>query len=171
VLFLQNGVRVTATAAGGVLVVAGMWSPLLSRLTGRIADHKGARRLISSGLIAAAIGLLGVALAAPAKDVLVILPGLLVFGISRPFVFTPASTGPIKALPSSERGLASSLVAESRQIGAVLGVAALGSITAAFELHSTAGASAAGFQAAMLTAAVTSLAAGLLVLVAEPKGA
>jgi sugar phosphate permease len=169
VLFLQSGFGLSATAAGAFLIAAGIWTPLLSRLTGRIADRQGAHRLIGLGLLAAAVGLTGIGLAAPAEEVLLFLPGLLLFGVSRPFVFTPASTGPVKELPASERGLASSLVAESRQIGAVLGVAALGSITAAFEVHGRTGASAAGVEAAMLAAAGTCLMAATLVLIMVPK--
>ena len=171
VLFLQNGLGLTATAAAGFLIVGGMWTPLLSRLTGRIADRQGAYQLVRTGLLAAAVGLVAIGLAAPAKHAFLLLPGLLLFGVSRPFVFTPASTGPLKALPASERGLASSLVAESRQTGAVLGVAALGSIAAAFEVHGRTGASAAGIEAAMLAAAAVCLIAGIIVQVLAPKPA
>ena len=171
VLFLQNGLGLTATAAAGFLIVGGMWTPLLSRLTGRIADRQGAYQLVRTGLLAAAVGLVAIGLAAPAKHAFLLLPGLLLFGVSRPFVFTPASTGPLKALPASERGLASSLVAESRQTGAVLGVAALGSIAAAFEVHGRTGASAAGIEAAMLTAAAVCLIACIIVQVLTPKPA
>ena len=94
VLFLQNGLGLHAIAAGCVLIVAGMWTPLLSRMTGRIVDRRGARRPISRGLLVAAVGLVAIGLAAPAKHVLALLPGSLVFGISRPFVFTPKAPAP-----------------------------------------------------------------------------
>jgi predicted MFS family arabinose efflux permease len=55
VLFFQNGLGLSATAAAGFLIAAGMWTPLLSRLTGRIADRQGARPLIVTGLLAAAV--------------------------------------------------------------------------------------------------------------------
>lgn len=89
----------------------------------------------------------------------------MLFGISRRFVFMPASAGAIKTLPADERELASSLVGEARQIGAVLGVAALGSIIATFELSGRAGASSAGLQAALVTAAAASLVAAIVVRV------
>jgi EmrB/QacA subfamily drug resistance transporter len=171
VLFLQSDLGLHATAAGSVLIIAGLWTPLLSRMTGRITDRRGARQPVTRGLLAAAAGLLAIALAAPAESVLALLPGLLLFGISRPFVFTPASAGPVRAMPASQRGLASSLVAESRQVGAVLGVAVLGSINAAYDVNGTVGASPAGLQAAMLTAAVACLAAAIAALVLVPRRA
>ena len=134
-----------------------------------MADRQGARQLVGKGLLVAAGGLTLVALAAPGKEMLLLLPGLLLFGVSRPFVFTPASTGPMKALPPSERGFASSLVSESRQMGAILGVAAFGAITAAFEVHARTGATAAGIEAAMLVAAAACLTAGTVVLATFPK--
>jgi hypothetical protein len=89
---------------------------------------------------------------------------------SRPFVFTPASAGAIKTLPADERGLASSLVGEARQIGAVFGVAALGSIIATFELSGRTGASSAGLQAALVTAAAVSLIPAIVVRVTFSTG-
>jgi hypothetical protein len=88
--------------------------------------------------------------------------------VSRPFVFTPASTGPLKAIPADERGLASSLVTESRQLGAVLGVAALGAIAAGFESGEGAGGSANGLEAGMLATSAVALVVGTIALVALP---
>jgi hypothetical protein len=165
-LFLQNGIGLGATAAGAVLIAAGMWTPLLSRRTGRLADCGGARRPVSVGLFTAALGLAAVALAVPTRNLLLIVPGLMLFGISRPFVFTPASAGAMKALPASQRGLASGLIAESRQLGAVLGVAALGSLAATFAAPGRPDASGAGLQAVLLGAAVVSLIAAAIVAMA-----
>jgi hypothetical protein len=41
-----------------------------------------------------------------------IIAGLMLFGISRPFVFTPASAGAIRTLSADERALAPGLVSE-----------------------------------------------------------
>jgi MFS family permease len=135
----------------------------------RQADRHGERRLVGGGLVLAAAGLAAIGLLAPTVQVLSLLPGLLAFGVSRPFVFTPASTGPIEAIPTEERGLASSLVTESRQLGAVLGVAALGVISAAFEDSGATGASASGLEAGMLVAAGAALAAGVAALALLPR--
>jgi EmrB/QacA subfamily drug resistance transporter len=169
VLYLQNGLGLSAIEAGLVLVPAMLWSPLLSTRTGRMTDRLGSRRLVGLGLVATASGLVLIALGGLAEEALLLVPGLLVFGISRPFVFTPAGTGAVKALPDAERGLAASLATESRQVGAVLGVAALGSIAAAFEGGGGSGADAEGLAAAMLAGAVLSAAAALVALRLLPR--
>ena len=162
VLFLQNGLGLTAIQAGAVLLPAMIWSALLSARTGRLADRHGERLLVGFGLLVTAAGLAAIGVSARAEEALLLVPGLLVFGISRPFVFTPAGTGPLKAIDPEERGLASSLVTESRQVGAVLGVAVLGSVGAAFEGAEGTGASAAGLEAGMLVASGAALLAALV---------
>lgn len=134
VIYMQKVLDHTALVAGVLILPTLIWSPLLSPTTGRLADRHGARALVSGGLLAAAAGLVWIALVAPQREVLLFIPGFLLFGVSRPLVFTPASTGPVKALPAGERGLASSLVTESRQLGAVLGVALVGAILTGIEI-------------------------------------
>jgi EmrB/QacA subfamily drug resistance transporter len=167
-LFLQNGLGLSAIEAGAVLLPAMIWSALLSTGTGRMADRHGERLFVGIGLLIAAGGLAAIGLLASSEEALLLLPGLLVFGVSRPFVFTPASTGPLKAIPADERGLASSLVTESRQLGAVLGVAALGAIAAGFESGEGAGGSANGLEAGMLATSAVALVVGTIALVALP---
>jgi EmrB/QacA subfamily drug resistance transporter len=170
VLFLQNGLGLTAIQAGAVLLPAMIWSALLSARTGRLADRRGERSLVGLGLVVAAAGLAAIGFLARAEEALLLVPGLLVFGIARPLVFTPASTGPLKAIEPEERGLASSLVTVSRQVGAVLGVAVLGSVGAAFEGSQGTGASAAGLEAGMLVAAGAALLAAVAAFRLLPRG-
>jgi EmrB/QacA subfamily drug resistance transporter len=169
-LFLQNGLDLSAIEAGAVLLPAMIWSAALSTWTGRMADLHGERLFVGIGLLVAAAGLAAIGLVARGEEALLLLPGLLVFGFSRPFVFTPASTGPLRAISAEERGVASSLVTESRQLGAVLGVAALGAIAAAFESGEGAGVSAAGLETGMLVASAPALLAGTIALAALPRG-
>jgi MFS family permease len=133
VLYLQQSLDYGPLAAGLLLLPAVVWTALLSTVTGRMADKHGSRRLIYGGLIVAAAGLLGIAIAAAADEVWILLVALLVFGLSRPFVFTPAGAAEIEAFPRAERGLSSSLVTEARQLGAVLGVAVAGAVLSAVE--------------------------------------
>lgn len=126
VRFLERGLAATPLAAGLVIATAGIFTPLLSISTGRAADRHGPRRLVVDGLILASVGLAVVALAAPALSAWWLLPGLLLFSLARPAVFTPASVGPLAALPGTDRAFAASLITEARQLGAVLGVAVAG---------------------------------------------
>lgn len=122
-LYLQHGLGLSALAAGVLLAVAGLGTPLLSLRAGRAADRRGPRVLVVPGLALATAGLLCLALLAPVGGVLVLLPGLLLFAVARPVVFTPAGTGPFLALGAGRRAFAASLATEARQLGAVFGVA------------------------------------------------
>ncbi len=95
-----------------------------------------------------------------------LIPGLLAFGISRPAIFTPASVGPFMAVPGEHRAFAASLLTEARQLGAVLGVAAMGlayTVAGSTQLNADARVLADGFEAAMLTAAALVAVAAIVI--------
>jgi hypothetical protein len=107
------------------------------------------------GLVLACAGLAWAGLTAQRLSLVWLLPGLLVFGLSRPAVFTPATAGPFAVIPNKHRAFAASLVAEARQLGAVLGVAAMGlayTLSGSTQLEADASVLANGFEAAVLTA-------------------
>lgn len=122
-LYLHHRLGLGGVAAGAVIAIAGLGTPLLSQPAGRLADRFGPRRLVLPALILAALGLVLLAVLAPLGGVLILLPGLVIFAASRPGVFTPAGTGPFLALSAEQRGFAASLATEARQLGAVFGVA------------------------------------------------
>jgi EmrB/QacA subfamily drug resistance transporter len=174
-LFLQHGLGYGALAAGLLFLPTVMWTALLSIRTGRLADRHGPRRMVIGGFVAAVAGLVWLALSAGADDVFLMMPGMLMFGISRPFIFTPAATVPVGVLPLAKRGFASSLVSESRQVGAVLGVAVIGAVVAGVESGHAAplrpGTLAGAFEAGMLVCAGLCLAALLVALATMPTEA
>jgi EmrB/QacA subfamily drug resistance transporter len=164
VLYLQHGLRISTLWTGVVLAVAGIFTPLLSTTTGRMADRRGPGNFIPLGLAIASVGLLWTGLASSWERVALLVPGLLVFSFSRPLVFTPASVTPLATLGPSRRGLASSLVTEARQLGSVLGVALLGALFASQAPARSFGDQAqitAGFRLVMLVAAGVAGLAGL----------
>lgn len=124
--FLDDGLDLGAAAAGLVVAATGACTPLLSIRTGRAADKLGPRPLVVAGLAFATLGLAGVALAGGADSLAWLMPGLLVFSVARPAVFTPAGVGPFAVLPAADRAFAASLITEARQLGAVFGVAVAG---------------------------------------------
>jgi MFS family permease len=172
-LYLQHGLGLGPVAAGVVLALAGLGTPLLSVRIGRTTDRRGPRVLVLPGLALATVAMVAVALLAPLGGVAVLLPGLLVFAVTRPLVFTPGSTGPFLALGGERRAFAASLGTEARQLGAVLGVALAG--TAMVAIHGTAlaegdAALVEGFQAAVLVAAAVCAAAAVVVWRRMPGG-
>src|SRR6202021_3234584 len=88
-------------------------------------------RAAPPGLPPAAAALVWISLLAGQRSVWLLLPGFALFGLSRPYCFTPASRGPVMALPASEGGLAAALVTESYPLGAVAGIAVAGALVAA----------------------------------------
>lgn len=144
-LYLQRTLGYGAFVAGLFFLPTVIATPLLSPAAGRLADRGLGRTLVSGGLLAAAGALLWIAVLAGHRSAWLLLPAFALFGLSRPFVFTPSSTGPVTALPPSERGLAAALVTEAYQLGAVFGIAVAGSLVA-----TTSGV--AGFQAAIAVA-------------------
>jgi EmrB/QacA subfamily drug resistance transporter len=129
-LFLQRTLGYQALAAGLLFLPAVAATPLLSPWTGRLSDRGRGRLIVSGGLLIAGLALVWLAVAAGRESAWILLPGLALFGLARPFIFTPASTGPMGVLPADERGLAAGLVTEAYQLGAVLGVAVSGVIVA-----------------------------------------
>lgn len=170
-LFLQHGLDTTAIVAGLFLAMAGMFTPMLSLTFGRITDRHGSRTCMIGGLALASVGLALLALVAPAHSLLALVPGLLLFGLSRPAVFTPASVEPFAALPPERRGLSGGLVTEARQLGAVAGVAVLGVVFAAVRgTDLTQSASLAdGFRAAVLAADFVTALAAISVATVMPR--
>jgi MFS family permease len=160
VRYLELGVGTTAVASGVVVAVTGVGTPLLSVATGRMADTLGARRLVTLGLVVVSAGLVWCALTASLLSVAWLLPGLLVFSLGRPAVFTPASTAAIDAIPDAERPTAASLVTEARELGAVLGVSVAG-VAAELAGRLTSQDAAAGFAAAIWTTAVVTAVAAM----------
>jgi EmrB/QacA subfamily drug resistance transporter len=172
VLFLHHGLGSTVMTAGLVLALTGMFTPLLSARTGAVADRRGARTLVLPGLVLACAGLAWTGVAAQKLSLAWLIPGLLVFGLSRPAIFTPASVGPFIAVPGEHRAFAASLVTEARQLGAVLGVAAMGlayTVGGSTRLNADARVLADGFEAAMLTAAAVVAVAAIVVATRMPN--
>jgi MFS family permease len=129
-LYLQRTLGYGALAAGLLFLPAVIATPLLSPYAGRLADRGRGRPAVLAGLLAAAAALGWIALTAGEERIWLLLPALALFGLSRPFVFTPSSTAPVTALPARDRGTASALVTEAYQLGALLGVAVGGLLVA-----------------------------------------
>jgi EmrB/QacA subfamily drug resistance transporter len=156
-LYLQHRLGLTGVAAGAVIAVAGIGTPLLSMSAGRVADRRGPRWLVLPGLMLATVALLALGVLVPIGGALILLPGLTLFAVARPAVFTPAGIGPFLVFSGQQRAFASSLVTESRQLGAVMGVAfttAVGIAVHGGSLTEHDPALGRGFRAAALVAAI-----------------
>jgi len=85
-------------------------------------------------MLLAAVALTAIALLADQREVVLLLPAFLAFGIARPIATIAGSAATVGATPLEARGLSSGLVTQSRQLGAVLGVAVLGLVLTGLEI-------------------------------------
>jgi EmrB/QacA subfamily drug resistance transporter len=133
-LYLQHVLGYSPAVAGALTLPTVAAAPLLAGSVGRMSDRIGARLLTWGSMLLAAVGLVAISLLAGRREVLLLLPAFLAFGIARPVATVAATSGTVGAIPRDARGLSSALVTEARQLGAVLGVAVLGLVLTAFEI-------------------------------------
>jgi len=150
-LYLQRTLGYDPFVAGLLFLPTVVATPLLSPAAGRLADRGRGGVAVPLGLLAAGVAMAWIAIFADRRSVWLLLPALCLFGLSRPFLFTPSSTGPVQALPARERALAASLVTESYQLGAAIGIAVAGCVVGLVG-------GVAGFQVAVAIAAAICLA-------------
>ncbi|MEA2126075.1 MAG: hypothetical protein QOI80_2857, partial [Solirubrobacteraceae bacterium] len=134
----------TALGAGLALLPLGVATAVFAATSGRLTAHISPRTLMLAGLVA---GCAGCVVLSPVPDAL--WPGLILLGTGIGLAL-PAMTGvALSAAPARRTGMASAIHNASRQLGATLGVAVLGTIV----LSHTSLAS--GLHAALLVAAAT----------------
>lgn len=134
-LYLQHVLGYSPAVAGLLALPTVAAAPLLATPTGRLTDRHGPRWPTAAAMALAAVSLVAIALLARREEVLLLLPAFLAFGIARPVATVAGTSGTVGALPRSQRGLASALATQSRQLGAVLGVALLGLVLTTVELN------------------------------------
>lgn len=97
-------------------------------LAPRIAARLGLRTLLTGAVLLCAVGAATMAAIDRSGPILLLLGGLWIFYAGVGAAMTPATRGILDALPSSEQGSASALNDLTRELGAAVGVALLGSL-------------------------------------------
>jgi EmrB/QacA subfamily drug resistance transporter len=133
-LYLQNVLGYSPALAGALTLPTVAAAPLLAAAVGRRTDREGTRLLTSGSMLLASVALVCIALLAAHRQVALLLPAFLVFGIARPVATVAGTVGTVGAIPRAARGLATALVTEARQLGAVMGVAVLGLVLTGLEI-------------------------------------
>lgn len=132
-LYLQLALGYSPLAAGALVLPTVALAPLLSLQVGRMTDRFGTRKLTAGAMLLAAVALSAIWLLADDRNVWLLLPAFLAFGLARVTSTIAGTAGAVGATPRAVRGLSSALVTESRQLGAVLGVAVLGLVLTTLE--------------------------------------
>jgi len=113
-----------------------LWAPV----SGRLIARSGSRTPLLLAGPAIAIGALLLIRLGPHTSVGYLILSYVIFGIGLGFVNAPISNTAVSGMPIAQAGVAAGVASTSRQVGATLGVAVIGSMVAGHEL--------AGFTAA-----------------------
>ncbi|WP_407564772.1 MFS transporter [Streptomyces sp. 184] len=128
-LYLQGVLDLSPTKAGLVMGPAPLVSLFIAPFAGKWADKLDPRAIIVPGLLVFA-GSVAVLIATSHTDssTWAVIPGMVLFGIAIGLVFAPANALAMRNVPPHLAGAASGVVTSARQIGTVLGAAAVGAV-------------------------------------------
>jgi EmrB/QacA subfamily drug resistance transporter len=127
-LYLQNARGFSPLHAGLLTLPMAVATGLLSPLSGRIVGRRGPRLpLVVAGIGITATGVLLSRLGA-GTPIWYLLLAYVVFGIGFGMLNPPITNSAVSGMPRSRAGVAAAVASTSRQVGASLGVAVLGSV-------------------------------------------
>jgi EmrB/QacA subfamily drug resistance transporter len=158
-LYLQDVRGFSPLHAGLLTLPMAAMTALLPVISGRMVARRGTRRpLVIGGLGIAVSGGLLLALDVDTPLVLVAV-AYVVFGIGFGMINAPITNTAVSGMPLAQAGVAAAVASTSRQVGATLGVAVLGSL-----VTSRMGGSFADFAVAARPAWVVTVGCGIAVL-------
>jgi EmrB/QacA subfamily drug resistance transporter len=127
VIYIQEVLHMTPAMAGVLTAPMSLLSGIIAPFVGRVSDRVNAKYLVMFGFVALAAGLGIAALQARAStDPWALVPALLVCGLGTGFVFAPMSNVAMSSVDRTLAGAASGIFNTARQVGGVLGAAAIG---------------------------------------------
>ncbi|HEY3504530.1 MAG TPA: DHA2 family efflux MFS transporter permease subunit [Actinocatenispora sp.] len=128
-IYLQSVLGLSAFDAGLTLAPMPLVSLFIAPVTGRLADKIGGKYILFTGLVLFGLGMLYVLTAAHVDSTRwTFLPGLLIAGIGMGGIFAPMTTEAMRSIPPRLSGAASGVFNTTRQLGAVIGTAAVGAL-------------------------------------------
>jgi DHA2 family methylenomycin A resistance protein-like MFS transporter len=139
--YLQRAAGFSALGASAVLVVVALLVGAAAPVAGRLVDQYGERLPAVAGFVAAALGLLILAIPGmPLNSPVTILP-LVPIGLGLGMLFVPTSRAALNATPLASHGRTSALLSVGRLLGAAVGAGlagvALGTGVTASTVHTT----------------------------------
>ncbi|EST34237.1 hypothetical protein M878_10800 [Streptomyces roseochromogenus subsp. oscitans DS 12.976] len=127
-LYLQSVLGLSAGKAGLALVPGPLVSLFVAPVAGIAVGRPGGRKILVPGLLIFG-GIARTAVMAKAdSSVWTVIPGQIVFGVGMGLVFAPTSTLAMQEIPPRLTGAASGMFTTFRQIGGVVGAAAVGTL-------------------------------------------
>jgi EmrB/QacA subfamily drug resistance transporter len=127
-LYLQEIRGYSALRAGLCLIPMAIALSVLAPVSGRVVGSRGVRiPLVLAGIAVVASALMLRDLDA-GTSIWLVLTGMAVFGIGFGLVNAPITNSAVSGMPTSQAGVAAAVASTSRQVGAALGVAVIGSV-------------------------------------------
>lgn len=127
VIYIQSVLGLTPTMAGLLTAPMSLLSGIIAPFVGRASDKVNGKYLVMFGLAALAAGLGVIALqASPDSSPWSFVPALLLCGLGIGCIFSPMSNMTMGSVEPRLAGTASGIFNTSRQVGGVLGSAAIG---------------------------------------------
>ncbi|WP_371602083.1 DHA2 family efflux MFS transporter permease subunit [Streptomyces sp. NBC_01220] len=128
-LYLQSVLHMSAVKAGMVLAPSSLVSMTVGPFAGRFSDRIGGKYLLMAGLTLYATGMLAIVLiAGVATPWYAFIPATMVTGLGIGCVVAPMSTEAMRNVEPRLAGAASGVNNTIRQIGSVIGAAAIGAL-------------------------------------------
>jgi EmrB/QacA subfamily drug resistance transporter len=128
-IYLQSALGYSALKAGLTLLPASLMSIVLAPGAGKLTDKVGGKYILMSGLSLFAIGMGWVVLvASPHSAWYDFLAPLIVAGIGMGCTFAPLTTTAMQEVEPRLAGAASGVLNTTRQVGSVIGTAAVGAL-------------------------------------------
>lgn len=127
VIYVQSVLGLSPTNAGLLIAPMSLLSGVAAPFVGRMSDRMNPKYLLMFGLLSLSAGLGVIALLiTPASSPWTLVPGLLLCGLGIGFIFSPLSNVTINSVDRTLVGSASGIFNTARQVGGVLGSAAVG---------------------------------------------
>jgi EmrB/QacA subfamily drug resistance transporter len=128
-IYLQSVNGFSALKAGLTMAPASVVAMFVAPVAGRLSDRIGGKFILMTGLILFAVGMGWAALTAqPSSAWYAFLPALIVAGMGMGCTFAPMTTVALRDIKPQMAGAASGVLNTTRQVGAVIGTAAVGAL-------------------------------------------
>lgn len=126
--YLQDVRGHSAVESGLMILPITVPMILISPFSGRLIGRFGARRLMTTGMVLGALGMLVLTQIDASTPYVTMLVGYLLFGIALGFVYAPMSTAAMAAMPPEKVGIAAGVLAMNRLVAGAVALAASGAV-------------------------------------------
>src|SRR5581483_3056004 len=128
--YLQLVLGYSALEAGVRMLPMAFMMMVAAPASARFVEHFGNRKVVSTGLLIVALGLLFLAQSGVASPYWHLVLAIVTMGLGMGLSMAPSTTGIMASMPLRKAGVGSAVNDTTRELGGALGVAVLGSLLA-----------------------------------------